>query len=335
MSKAAEAQSSMNATSSSFDFEIARFLFRLEPLEPLILPRENKGNVLRGAFGGIFKQICCGAACSRCAESPLRDHCAYAAIFEPSPPPHSDRLSNLQDIPRPFVFRPPSDTRNRYDKGDVFEFELLLFGKAKDYFAYFIVAFRELVERGFGIGRSRCRLKSVWGLSEVGSAEEVYSHETQCVRPMAASLSAAGIMRQTVAPVRTVRVDYLTPALIKHDGVAVESPEFHHLIKRLRDRVNALAWFYSGTLLDVDFAAFGKRAETVQTVESRVVWVDRERYSTRTGQRHPIGGFVGHAVYTGDVAEFVPLLRLGELVHVGKHAVWGNGRFQIRLTESK
>jgi hypothetical protein len=31
--------------------------------------------------------------------------------------------------------------------------------------------------------------------------------------------------------------------------------------------------------------------------------------------------------YAGDLAPFLPLLRLGELIHVGKNAVFGNGRF--------
>src|SRR5437899_13099573 len=91
------------ANSLDFDLEIVRLRFRLEALEPLLLPRDNKGNVLRGAFGTIFKQICCGSACIRCAVSPMRDHCAYSLIFEPSPPLDSGRLSNLQVIPRPFV----------------------------------------------------------------------------------------------------------------------------------------------------------------------------------------------------------------------------------------
>jgi hypothetical protein len=159
MSRSAESIPREAANTPDFHLEIVRLLFRLEAMEPFILPRENKGNVLRGAFGTVFKQISCGSACTRCALSPMRDHCAYAAIFEPSPPPGSDRLSNLQDIPRPFVFRPPADGKSRYEPGDLFEFELLLFGRAQDYLAYFIVAFRELAERGFGIGRGRCRLK--------------------------------------------------------------------------------------------------------------------------------------------------------------------------------
>ena len=309
-------------------------MFRLEALEPLFLPRENKGNVLRGAFGTIFKRLCCGSVCTRCAVSPLREHCAYAAVFEPSPPPNSERLGNLQDIPRPFVFRPPADTRSRYEPGDLFEFELLLFGMAKDYLAYFIVAFRELAESGFGIGRGRCRLKLVTAHTADGRTSEIYSHETQCVRPISNWLHAAELMTAPPKQTGTIRIDYLTPTHIKSQGVTVESPNFHHLIKRLRDRVNALAWFYQKTLLDIDFGDFGKRAEIVETIESKIHWIDRERLSTRTRQKHSIGGFVGSAIYAGEIGEFLPLLRLGEYVHVGKHAVWGNGQFTMQCIES-
>src|SRR5207244_13140397 len=137
----------------------------------------------------------------RCALSPMRDHCAYAAIFEPSPPPGSDRLSNLQDIPRPFVFRPPAAAKSRYERGEVFEFELLLFGRAQEYLPYFIVAFRELAERGFGIGRGRCRLNSVAALDGQGRKDEVCSCETPCVRAVSRALRAPST-RKEPAPAR-------------------------------------------------------------------------------------------------------------------------------------
>jgi hypothetical protein len=43
-----------------------------------------------------------------------------------------------------------------------------------------------------------------------------------------------------------------------------------------------------------------------------------------------MGGFVGEAVYKGDLTEFRPLLVLGQLVHIGKACVFGNGRYEIR-----
>jgi len=41
-------------------------------------------------------------------------------------------------------------------------------------------------------------------------------------------------------------------------------------------------------------------------------------------------GLVGHAVYEGDLARFMPVLRLAELLHVGKHATFGQGRVEVR-----
>ena len=315
---------------STFDFPISRFRFELVALDLVVMPRDNKGNVLRGAFGTIFKDLCCGLSCRKCFESPLRESCAYAAIFEPSPSPGSDRLSGNQDIPRPFVFRPPTESKSRYEPGETFCFELLLFGRAIQYLAYFVVAFRELAEKGFGIGRGRCRLQSI-GVqkAEEGTWLPVYSVEDQCVRPEGPSVAAQAAMAESSAAVSEITIEFQTPTELKHDGSVVRVPEFHHLVRRLRDRINAIGWFYGGVALDLDFAEFGRRAESVTRVESDFRWSERDRLSTRTHQRHSIGGFLGSARYQGELTEFLPFLRLGEWTHVGKHAVWGNGQYRI------
>jgi len=49
------------------------------------------------------------------------------------------------------------------------------------------------------------------------------------------------------------------------------------------------------------------------------------------GQRHPLGGFVGEAEYEGELAEFLPYLRLGKWVGVGRQTVWGRGNGVLRL----
>jgi hypothetical protein len=53
--------------------------------------------------------------------------------------------------------------------------------------------------------------------------------------------------------------------------------------------------------------------------------MDIERRSSRTGQVHPIGGFVGEAEYEGDLAEFVPYLHAARWTGVGRQTVWGKG----------
>ncbi|MBI3669076.1 MAG: CRISPR system precrRNA processing endoribonuclease RAMP protein Cas6 [Acidobacteria bacterium] len=124
-------------------------------------------------------------------------------------------------------------------------------------------------------------------------------------------------------------IRFRTPTLLRADREVVRRPEFHHVFKRLRDRINALSTFFGEGPLDLDFRELGERAEKVRTVSAQIDWVERFRTSSKTHQRHELSGFVGEATYEGELSEFLPWLALGELVHVGKHTAWGNGWYQL------
>jgi hypothetical protein len=109
----------------------------------------------------------------------------------------------------------------------------------------------------------------------------------------------------------------------------IRRPDFHHVFKRLRDRINALNTFFGDGPLGVDFAELGKVAEEVRTVACDVKWTERFRTSSKTRQRHQLSGFVGEASYEGELTEFLPWFMMGELVHVGKHTAWGNGKIEL------
>lgn len=135
---------------------------------------------------------------------------------------------------------------------------------------------------------------------------------------------------------------FLTPTLLKSgSGVdakgrripAVEirdRPPFGVIARRLRDRISALCAFFCEPWGHPDFASLGRAADAVELVDSRTVWLTRERRSTRTGQSHELSGFIGEATYrfpdAATLATFLPLLKLAEHVHVGKNAPWGNGK---------
>ena len=130
---------------------------------------------------------------------------------------------------------------------------------------------------------------------------------------------------------RRLRLRLLTPTCLKADGKVIREPEFHHIFKRVRDRVNALSTFFGSGPLEADFRGLGERAEKITTVNSHYEWVELARTSSRTGQRHELSGVVGEVTFEGDFGEFLPWLAVAEWVHVGRHAAWGNGRL---LTES-
>jgi hypothetical protein len=329
---------------------IGVFRFTIAPLQPLAVPAVNKANMLRGGFGHSFRRLCCVPQCRDTKNCLVANSCPYKAVFEPSPPPGADRLSRNQDIPRPFVFRAPQTQQTRFEPGERFEFGLVLIGRALDFLPYFVLSFRELAREGLGLNRARCTLERVEQLGLADNRESVlndlssvpsnpspvtslvYSAEDQLFQANGSSTADEWIafrLRDLGANGKTslqrVTVRFLTPTFLRADGEVVRRPEFQHLFKRLRDRINALGTFFGHGPLDVDFRGLGDRAEKVRTASAHIEWVERFRTSSKTHQRHELSGFVGEAVYEGDLSEFLPWLALGELVHVGKHASWGNG----------
>ncbi len=302
----------------------AEFRFHITLREPLFLPARNKGNVLRGAFGTMLRRLCCQPQCPGATTCEQRAACPYAQVFEPAAPEGATALSNYEAIPRPFVFRPPLEEKTRYGAGETLEFGLVLVGRAIEFLPYFVLAFERLAEEGFGLNRARCRLERV---EQLGPDPPllIFDGDSRVMRrPNPAAAPPAPL-----APFAQIALRFLTPTHLVFEQKTVREPEFHHIIRRLRDRLNVLATFYCGGPLDLDFKGLAERAHEVRCLRRELVWDTRERHSSRTGRRHDIGGFIGECVFAAPgaeaMAEFGPLLSLGERLHIGKHTAWGNG----------
>jgi hypothetical protein len=233
--------------------------------------------------------------------------------------------------------------QTHFKRGESFEFELILIGRALEFIPYFVLAFRELADVGLGLNRGRCTLDVVeeLGLSSpvsgrLSSVAFVYSAEDQLFRSVKGIDSSEWIesrIRELQPAIHNsqsaIRISFLTPTFIRVDGQVIREPEFHHIFKRLRDRINALSTFFGDGPLDVDFRGLGERSQKIRRVAARFEWIDRARTSAKTGQRHELSGFVGDATYKGELDEFLPWLVLGEPTHFSRFTAWGHGRFEI------
>ncbi len=327
------------------NLRIDLFRFTIAPVQPLEVPAVNKGNMLRGGFGHAFRRLCCVPQCKDAKTCPLATSCPYKAVFEPSPPPGANRLSKNQDIPRPFVFRPPQTQQTRFEPGQGFEFDLVLIGRALDFLPYFVLSFRELAAEGLGLNRARCNLERVEQIRSFPNGiglqhcqtEVVYTAEDQLFRTTDVVSADEWIKnrvhnvsaREGDGAVQLLTIRFLTPTFLRADGEVIHRPEFHHVFKRLRDRINALSTFFGDGSLDVDFPELGRQAQKVRTISCDVKWLERFRTSSKTRQRHELSGFVGDATFEGELKEFLPWLVLGELAHVGRHTAWGNGWYRL------
>jgi len=309
-------------------FNFALYRLTLEALESIELTRFNKGITLRGAFGSVFRRLVChdlGEDCKHCA---LHSSCPYGFVFTPMVPGDAERLRLNRDIPRPFVIKPPVDGKNIYRPGDIILFKLVVVGKAQDFLPYFIVTFEELGRQGIGIRRGRFSMRKIEVLRPDGAWDEVFRSDDRMVRPPEKPLSFDLFAGMRDYDQNKVRIRFLTPVLIKEKGRWVR-PDFAPLVKRLRDRVNSLSYFYCNETLEMDFHLFGEMAETVRTIYHDLRWVEEKRVSKHKGLNHLLKGYMGEVEFEGQLGGFMPFLRVGQFIHVGKATAFGQGWYKM------
>lgn len=247
-------------------------------------------------------------------------------MFEPSA--ISQGPSGLADWPRPFVFRTMHLDGRTVAAGQRFHFDLNLFDTETPAVAYLVLTFAQLAREGLGPGRRKVELLGVEQLDEHGyPCAVVYDSESATVRQNAPALDLD--LSASEAPVNQVRVRFLTPTELKSGQQIVSRPEFGILAARIRDRISTLRELYGSGPLDIDFRGFGERANLIRMTRCDLHSMDASRRSSRTGQVHPIGGFVGEAEYEGELREFIPYLQLASWTGVGRQTVWGKGHIAV------
>ena len=301
---------------------LARYRVTLEALEPLNLPA-YLGSTLRGAFGQAFKRLACPARGNEAC--PIPETCPYELIFNTKLPPDAPALRSYDEIPRPFVIAAPPAAAREYPAGSEVAFELTLMGRARQFFPYFVVTFREM--DGLGRGRRAVGLRRIDVVHPLtGDSQSVYA-EQNLVRAHDVSLSLADCA--TLPAPDQVRIHFLTQTRLKHEGAIVRRPEFHVVFRALLRRLSSLALFHCDTRLDVDYRGLIEQARGVRLVRDETRWTTWARYSARQDRRMEWEGFTGAATYEGDLAPFWPYLVFGQWTHVGKGATFGLGQYRL------
>lgn len=302
-----------------FRFYPLRFSFLA--LEPVIFPPGKSANLLRGAFGQIFRRIACVPECMGAQHCDLRTACPYARMFEPSS--ISAGPSGFADWPRPFVFRATHLDGRTIAPGERFSFDLNLFDIRNPAVASLVLAFSQLAYDGLGPRRGRAKLVEV-RQAQTGAC--LYDGSVFVGRD-------GGPMELSLDPVpervQKVTLEFITPTELKSGQQLAARPDFAVLAGRIRDRLSTLRELYGDGPLDIDFRGFGERAAQVTMTRCDLKQVDIDRRSGRTGQVHSIGGLVGQAEYEGELAEFIPYLRAAKWTGVGRQTVWGKGEIAV------
>jgi len=313
-------------------FPVARYRFEFQARQPIRLP-DYSGSLLRGAFGHALRQLACMTRQKDCAGCPLIGSCPYPAVFAP-PPPVAHSLQKFSQIPAPHVIEPPAWGSRVLATGETLTFHHVLIGRALQELPLIILAWRRALARGVGAGDGTADLVRVAHCGEAGD-EEIHRPEVGTITAHASVISLAGQTDDSMTIAATLRFD--TPLRLQQNGRALppEKLQARTLLIALARRASLLAEFHAGMgPLVEDFAALSAGCAEIRE-EKSLTWLDWTRFSSRQQQKMALGGVIGTWQIEGRLAPFIPLLQLGEWLHVGKEAAFGLGRYTManRLSE--
>lgn len=297
---------------------------KLKATSTICLP-PYPGSTIRGSLGMALLRISCVLKRQRCNECPLSLRCVYTYLFETPLHGEGEESKRFPNAPHPFVLDVDyfgDGTEKIIEAGENFSFGMTLIGEGTYYLPHFLNAFSVMGEMGIGKGRGKFEVEAV-----TSGGEKIYDGET--FRWPQNYLTWEKSVRKGGAKLGdSLSVSFLSPLRMVFRKEFVKNPEFHVLVGNLIQRIENLRRFHCKS----DVSLFGKdlveKAKAVRLVENKTFWADWERYSHRKQRRMKLGGIVGTAVYEGEFSDFMPLVILGEWVHVGKGTSFGLGKIR-------
>lgn len=316
-------------------FDYGRYVLYSIPEKPLSLPPFS-GGLFRGALGWALQHVICVTRTYDCPLCFVKDRCLFPQVFDTPRPSEATLMRKYRTVPHPFVLEPPGPGTTMLLPDRPYELGLTVFGTATAFLPYFLFALERMGQRGLGRDRVRCRIEKV----EAIHGEQrwlLYVPDDPCPKP------AHGFVERMSVPLSVgeevprscVTLRFLTPTRIRYRGELAKDLPFHVLVRQLLRRVALLSYFHcGGPDAGVPFRELIASAQQVRTVESGLTWFDWERYSSRQRARMALGGWIGDVTYEGPLAPFLPLLRAGEICHVGKGTSFGLGRYRMIVSRA-
>jgi len=311
----------------------ARFIFKARALTVLRLP-QYKGSTFRGGFGHNLRKTVCINRWKECSGCILCSKCMYAYIFETKPPAGSKTEKSFANVPHPYVLIPPDTEKKIFEPDETFAFKLVLFGRAIEYFPYFLFVFQQFGENGIGREQGIFCIDSVIN-ERFGTGTEMYNHETNYLKGETQVYSSENFFHiyRDIAAVNPekITIRLITPFRLKIDGKLMHDFSFFDFFRNALNRLYLLTYFHCGNRFDRDHRELLEMSKKIKIVDKDIWWHDWTRYSSRQRTKMEMGGVVGEFVLRGNLAPFLPFLKIGEFAHVGKGTSMGLGRYEIKV----
>ncbi len=282
-------------------------------------------------FKNIVFEHACRMENKKCMDCLLNRQCIYACMYENIPT--GWRIMNRAGrLCAPFVWQPPLDKKTDYAGGEKVVFNLNLFGSGINLLEQLAIILGRFGEEGLGPGKGSYKLHDVTLHNPFGGREQSLHSMESGENAVKQTIVTWGHIETWAAgqpPLKKMSLLFLSPTFLEEQGVYLEELYFYHIIRELTMRASTIYYFYHNMKeVELYYRDFLERAKTIKKVKDFTRFVSPEKGIKSVHQGR---GLLGEATYTGGLDEFLPLLKLGQFLHMGENSIYGFGRYKMRL----
>lgn len=257
------------------------------------------GSQLRGAFGYALKRVVCINPSFKCDECFAKDNCLYYQFYEKKNVYHKFRFD--------------------YELGkSYYDFCLYLFDDTVSKLPYVVSSLYQMIVK-IGFGKDR---KTYTKFDMFVNDSSIFK-DGEIILPKNYEKK---FKIDTFSP--NISVRFVTPLRLKKNNHFIKPEELE-----LKDLINSIykreLRLQNIELKKLDFEPKGEMAK------KELKFVDILRYSNRQKTKLKIGGLVGEMQIKDIDEKSYKLLKLGEIIGVGKQTVFGLGKIRVEDRQRK
>jgi hypothetical protein len=265
-------------------------------------------HLLRGVFGmHVRNEVCLKSGVELCNACSENQKCPYTKVFEVKLPGSHPLNRKYTYPPVPYILYPDLRNKTRFIAGEPFAVELTLIGSAIDYDTFLLHCIQR-ISMGKGL---------LYKKLECTEIETMVSDDKK-------SLLRFNLQQETV---NQLKLRFDSPVILKIKEEPAKTIPLELLTERLTERLSLLSHLYCGGGIP-DIKSFHKQITTDYYIDSFYpVLVEINDGSNKKSP--PKESLLGSVAYSGNLSEFMPLIRAGEFLHLGSYSNYGFGKYTI------
>jgi CRISPR-associated endoribonuclease Cas6 len=236
-------------------------------------------------------------------------------------------------IPRAYVLKhsPVSGVLNR---GETYSFQLTLLGHFNQYLPEICAALANMCEAGLGENRARCRLLSILEEDASGQRHFLWHHSDKHILQAGHPISIHDFRHWQFRD-EHLTFRFLSPTQIKERDFHPADFSFPDLLVSLFRRMDDLSQIYFNEAPAVadTFLELHKLRVTTDALSLRRM-PDFLYHSHSQQAPMWIKGYTGTITYKGRFNRYLPMLKLGEFLHIGNKTTYGCGAYTLAHEEA-